>query len=534
MENKIQNSVLLELSATDDIEAFKREVEEKGCDVNEAGFWYCRKLGSKKMCYEKRTPLMVASLFGSKRVVKYIIQSNMVDVSMPIGCENVTALHCAVSGGSESTLEIVKLLVDAGADIDCLDEIIKQKFSVLNSKESLESEKKEYPVDISLPDINSGAFGTDEFRMYSFKVKTCSRGYSHDWTVCPFVHPGENARRRDPRKYPYSCVPCPEFRKGTCQKKDACEYSHGVFESLLHPSQYRTRLCKDELKCSRKVCFFAHKPEELRPLYASTGSAMPSQESLPVSNVSTPVMSPLVAGSSPKSGNLWQNKTNQSPPSLQLPRSHQLKHTSSAKDLYQEMALLGIERATSQQQQQQLIEEILSMQPSTPTQFQSMSRLQLNQNRNINVQASYPFNNIVSSSVRKSSPPGFDSPAAVAAAMMNSRSSAFATRSQSFMDRGAARHHFGASKPNGRMNSEQWDGVNKFQKSVSFGSRNNGVAASPLAQQPEYVEPDISWVHSLVKDVSSESSEMFGTEKQHYDLYKQTLSPWAAAEQIVA
>ncbi|MCI34816.1 zinc finger CCCH domain-containing protein, partial [Trifolium medium] len=57
--------------------------------------------------------------------------------------------------------------------------------------------------------------------MYSFKVKTCSRGYSHDWTVCPFVHPGENARRRDPRKYPYSCVPCPEFRKGTCQKKDA-------------------------------------------------------------------------------------------------------------------------------------------------------------------------------------------------------------------------------------------------------------------------------------------------------------------------
>ncbi|KAK2442122.1 zinc finger CCCH domain-containing protein [Trifolium repens] len=522
MENKFQTSVLLELSATDDIEAFKREVEEKGCDVNEAGFWYCRKLGSKKMCYEKRTPLMVASLFGSKRVVKYIIQSNMVDVSMPIGCENVTALHCAVSGGSESTLEIVKLLVDAGADIDCLDDIIKQKLLVANPKELLGGEKKDYAVDISLPDINDGVFGTDEFRMYSFKVKTCSRGYSHDWTVCPFVHPGENARRRDPRKHPYSCVPCPEFRKGTCQKKDACEYSHGVFESLLHPSQYRTRLCKDELKCSRKVCFFAHKPEELRPLFASTGSALPSQESIPVSNVSTPVMSPLVGGSSPKSGNLWQNKINQSPPSLQLPRSHQLKNTLSAKDLYQEMALLGIERATSRQQQQ-LIEEILLMQPSTPTQFQSMSRRQLNQNRNT-VQASYPFN--------KSSPFGFDSSAAVATAVMNSRSSAFTTRSQSFMDRGVARHHLGASKPNGRMNFEQWDDANKFQKSVSFGSGHNGVAASPLARQPGYAEPDISWVHSLVKDVSSESSEMFGSEKQHYDLYKQMLSPWA--EQIVA
>jgi hypothetical protein len=25
--------------------------------------------------------------------------------------------------------------------------------------------------------------------------------YSHDWTECPFVHPGENTRRRDPRKF---------------------------------------------------------------------------------------------------------------------------------------------------------------------------------------------------------------------------------------------------------------------------------------------------------------------------------------------
>ena len=60
--------------------------------------------------------------------------------------------------------------------------------------------------------------------MYSFKVKPCSRAYSHDWTECPFVHPGENARRRDPRRYSYSCVPCPEFRKGgACRKGDNCE-----------------------------------------------------------------------------------------------------------------------------------------------------------------------------------------------------------------------------------------------------------------------------------------------------------------------
>ncbi|XP_058787605.1 zinc finger CCCH domain-containing protein 29-like [Vicia villosa] len=504
MESKFQTSVLLELSATDDIEAFKIEVEQKGCDVNEAGFWYCRKIGSKNMCYEKRTPLMVASLFGSTRVVKYIIQTNMVDVNKQTGSENVTALHCAIAGGSESTQEIVKLLIDAGADVDdCLDEIIKQKFPVLNSKELLGSEKKEYPIDISLPDINNGVFGTDEFRMYSFKVKTCSRGYSHDWTQCPFVHPGENARRRDPKKYLYSCVPCPEFRKGTCQNKDACEYSHGVFESLLHPLQYRTRLCKDEIRCSRKVCFFAHKHEELRPLYASTGSAMPSQESLPTSNVSTP-----------KSENLWQNEVNLTPPSLQLP-NRELKSALSARDLYHETDLL----------------HSVSMQPSTPSQLQSMSRLQLNQNRN-HVQASYPFNNFASPPARKSSAFGFDSSAAMAAAVMNSRSSAFATRSQSFMDRSVARHHISASEYNRRMNyglsdciSHDGDDPNKFKKSASFGFRNTMVGVS----QPEYVEPDVSWVHSLV---SSESSEIFGAEKQHYGLYKQMSSPWA--EQIVA
>lgn len=137
-------------------------------------------------------------------------------------------------------------------------------------------EKKEYPVDPSLPDIKNSIYATDEFRMFSFKVRPCSRAYSHDWTECPFVHPGENARRRDPRKYHYSCVPCPDFRKGACRRGDMCEYAHGVFECWLHPAQYRTRLCKDGISCNRRVCFFAHTAEELRPLYVSTGSAVPS------------------------------------------------------------------------------------------------------------------------------------------------------------------------------------------------------------------------------------------------------------------
>ncbi|KAL8098374.1 zinc finger CCCH domain-containing protein 30-like [Apium graveolens] len=218
------------------------------------------------------------------------------------------------------------------------------------------SEKKEYPVDPSLPDIKNSIYSTDEFRMFSFKVRPCSRAYSHDWTECPFVHPGENARRRDPRKFHYSCVPCPDFRKGACRRGDMCEYAHGVFECWLHPAQYRTRLCKDVTNCERRVCFFAHTPDELRPLYVSTGSAVPSPRSsasaasvmdmavamnlLPGSPSSASVMSPAFNQPMSPSGNgahsslAWPQPN---VPTLHLPgsnmQSSRLRSSLSARDI---------------------------------------------------------------------------------------------------------------------------------------------------------------------------------------------------------
>ncbi|KQK03130.1 zinc finger CCCH domain-containing protein 2 [Brachypodium distachyon] len=117
------------------------------------------------------------------------------------------------------------------------------------------------------------AYGGDEFRMYDFKVRRCVRGRSHDWTECPFAHPGEKARRRDPRKYHYSGTACPDFRKGGCKRGDACEYAHGVFECWLHPARYRTQACKDGTACRRRVCFFAHTREQLREMPAPQHSS---------------------------------------------------------------------------------------------------------------------------------------------------------------------------------------------------------------------------------------------------------------------
>ncbi|XP_030463409.1 zinc finger CCCH domain-containing protein 54 [Syzygium oleosum] len=108
-------------------------------------------------------------------------------------------------------------------------------------------------------------YNSDEFRMYAYKVKRCPRTRSHDWTECPYAHRGEKAQRRDPRKVHYAAVACPAFRGGSCLKGGSCEFAHGVFEYWLHPTRYRTRVCNAGEFCQRKVCFFAHSPDQLRP-----------------------------------------------------------------------------------------------------------------------------------------------------------------------------------------------------------------------------------------------------------------------------
>lgn len=97
--------------------------------------------------------------------------------------------------------------------------------------------------------INSPQYRTANFMMYGFKVALCSRSGRHKWDEvrcvpllhrmgvhasssrscahctghaadawrlyylqCPFAHPTENARRRDPRIFSYSCQECPSYR----------------------------------------------------------------------------------------------------------------------------------------------------------------------------------------------------------------------------------------------------------------------------------------------------------------------------------
>lgn len=53
-------------------------------------------------------------------------------------------------------------------------------------------------------------------RAFDFQVMKCPKRYVHDWRSCPFAHPTENARRRDPREVKYMPVPCPDYKRGLC------------------------------------------------------------------------------------------------------------------------------------------------------------------------------------------------------------------------------------------------------------------------------------------------------------------------------
>ncbi|XP_047332553.1 zinc finger CCCH domain-containing protein 30-like [Impatiens glandulifera] len=467
-----------EFAANNDVKNFKLSIQTDPSGIDQVCLWYGRGIGTKQMILLQRTPLMIACTYGSLDVVKLILSLSISDVNRI--CGHTTALHCAASGGSPKAVEIVKVLLEAGADHDLIDingyrpiDVIVVSPNVHYSKSSLQellstdyrrTVKKEYPIDPTLPDINDGIYSTDEFRMFSFKIRPCSRAYSHDWTECPFVHPGENGRRRDPRKYHYSCVPCPDFRKGSCRRGDVCKYAHGVFECWLHPAQYRTRPCKDGTSCNRRVCFFAHAKDELRPLYVS------------------PPISPSGNGMISNVG--WPHGSN-----LQ---SSRLGLSFNARDrLAEELSMMNELSARSNTLTPMNLEELFS-EYHQPTMLSPINTV-------------FSPKGIVHSGFQMS-PRNVDSP-------MNSRVSMLAQREQfrSFRSRelGSSSGSIVGSPSEswsqwGSMNGEADWGVRteefgKFRRSSSFEIENNGD------------EPDLSWVHSLVKESPQEMNETQST-----------------------
>ncbi|GER25886.1 zinc finger CCCH domain-containing protein [Striga asiatica] len=549
---------LLELAANNDLPAFKDLVDRHPSIIDSVGPWYSRQKGSSQMALHHLTPLMVAATYGSLDVLKLIVSSPEVDVNRHCGPDKSTALHCAASGGSPDSPAAVRLLLAAGADPNLTDADGRRPIDVIfvppkshgtkctlqlllatddeeNEPEGPNSpvaedvddksgraqtpgpERKEYPVDPSLPDIKNSIYSTDEFRMFSFKVRPCSRAYSHDWTECPFVHPGENARRRDPRKYHYSCVPCPEFRKGSCRRGDMCEYAHGVFECWLHPAQYRTRLCKDGPGCGRRVCFFAHAQDELRPLYVSTGSAVPSPRSsvdFPF-NPPSPFTPPISPSAVAAAGGPWGAPANLPPP-LHLPgsggggglQSSRLRSSLNARDIHDELDLLG--RASfggNALIMPSNLEDVFSAEGGLPSssspRFADFSHSQFQQKVLSPVKTALlsPRNidHSLMLSPRKMDP---GSPASARMAMLaRQENERFRSLSSRDLGSGVNWSNWGPAGHNGSSSSE-W-ALGGMDQEV--GGRLKRSSSFDLMNDEE--EPDLSWVQSLVKESPQELKE---------------------------
>ncbi|KAH0930694.1 hypothetical protein HID58_016421 [Brassica napus] len=475
---------LLELAANNDVEGVRLSIDRDPSCVDEPGLWYGRQKGSKAMVNDHRTPLMVAATYGSIDVIKLIL--SLTDVNRACGSDQTTALHCAASGGAVNAVQVVKLLLAAGADLNLMDA--------------------------------DGQRAGD----------------------CPFVHPGENARRRDPRKFHYSCVPCPDFRKGACRRGDMCEFAHGVFECWLHPAQYRTRLCKDGTGCARRVCFFAHIPEELRPLYESTGSAVLSPRSnadfaaalslLPPGSPSgVSVMSPLSpsSGGNGMSSMAWPQPN---VPALQLPgsnlRSSRLRSSFNARD---EMNMLA------EYEQQQLLNEFNSslsrsgrMKSLPPSNLEDLFSAESSSSPRFNdsALASAVFSPTHKSAVfnqfqqQQQQQRGRMSPRNVVEPIspMSSRVSMLAQCQQQQQQnqfrslrsreqlRTSSSPIVGSPVNNNNNNnawSSQWGSSNG---KPDWGMSSDAAALGKLSFDGG-VEPDVSWVQSLVKENSTEAKE---------------------------
>lgn len=302
---------LLAAAANNDAQSLK-EVLDMNSDsaLNNFSDWYCSGASAKNIECVRRNPIMIAAFYGSLEALNMLLCKGA-DVNLSSSDDGFTALHCAAAGGSDRVVQTVALLLRFGADREILDvrqrraadvifiskprserpsEVVTALECMLGADVQLNMLNSNNKENACLAELAKAEYQSDEFRMYDFKVRSCPKTRSHDWTMCPFAHPGEKARRRDPRRFAYSGVACPEFRKGSCRKGDACEFAHGVFECWLHPSRYRTQLCKDGKACPRRVCFFAHAAGELRdPPQAETVAANPGKVNGPTQSPVSPL-----------------------------------------------------------------------------------------------------------------------------------------------------------------------------------------------------------------------------------------------------
>ena len=82
-------SIFLEFLGFDDLIGFKSSMEEECHYINEGSLWYGRRIGSKMMGFKEKIALMTATMFGSKGVLNFILETSCVDVNQACGLDGL-------------------------------------------------------------------------------------------------------------------------------------------------------------------------------------------------------------------------------------------------------------------------------------------------------------------------------------------------------------------------------------------------------------------------------------------------------------
>uniref|UniRef100_A0A7N2N126 Uncharacterized protein n=1 Tax=Quercus lobata TaxID=97700 RepID=A0A7N2N126_QUELO len=80
-------SNFLELLGFDGLIGFESSMEEECHDIDEASLLYRRRIGSKMMGFKEKTALMTATMFESKGVLNYILETSFIDVNQASGLD---------------------------------------------------------------------------------------------------------------------------------------------------------------------------------------------------------------------------------------------------------------------------------------------------------------------------------------------------------------------------------------------------------------------------------------------------------------
>ncbi|KAJ6315559.1 hypothetical protein OIU78_018938 [Salix suchowensis] len=508
-------SSLLVFAADNDVEGFKRSVFDES-EVKEAGLWYGRQEGTRNMVLEQRTPLMIAAKYGSVDIVKLILSLPEVDVNFCCGPDKSTALHCAVSGGSVNAIYVVKLLLHAGADTNAFDANGCRPIDVIAAP-------SEFPhLKIALEELLKNGSG-------AVRVSSARKGYPVDPTI-PHITNSVRLQGEGTQGSSITGVHhVPDHRRGACRRGDLCEYAHGIFESWLHPTQYKTRVCKEGTNCMRRVCFFAHTLNELRPLNMPAGAESSKEDVIDFTTASNllPGSSPAVSSTSPSTFNplkhLSSNSSHSSGPWPQqtIPNLHsslqasRLRSSLNARDISSE-ELNGLRDFAFQQHLPHLfspsntlnhsnLDEILYANVSSPQHSEHLggaasvfsptySSAALDQSKLYRMQGMSPSINDPVSSL------GSQLSAHVRRERMLQQPQSSLV-SQEFRTKPS--YDLGS---NGTNSWSIWKSenrnVDRFIQADEIGQPHTSCSIDHVGE-----EPDVSWVHSMLKDSPSETNE---------------------------